>query len=101
MSHTILGVVLGLGAGAIAVALMIPMRFADKRAALTGAFASRFATGFLAVNTSLPLHPILAGAGIGLLISLPDAIITKAYVPIMVIGTALGALSGTVLLLFG
>lgn len=101
MNHGALGVVLGLGAGAIAVALMIPMTFADRRAALTASFASRFAIGFLAVNTSLPLHPVLAGPGIGLLISLPDAIITKAYVPIVVVGTALGALSGTALLLFG
>jgi hypothetical protein len=30
---------------AVAVALMLPMRFPDKRTALLGAFASRFAIG--------------------------------------------------------
>jgi hypothetical protein len=36
----------------------------------------------------------LTGGIIGFLMSLPDAIITKAYAPILVIGTVGGALIG-------
>lgn len=74
--------------------LMLPMKFPDKRTALAGAFASRFAIGFLAVNVALPLHPAVGGALVGLLVSIPDAIITKTYVPIIITGLILGALAG-------
>jgi hypothetical protein len=36
----------------------------------------------------------VSGALVGLLVSLPDAIVTKAYVPILAIGVAGGALIG-------
>jgi hypothetical protein len=36
----------------------------------------------------------LAGIVVGLLTSLPDAIITKAYAPILITGVVLGALAG-------
>jgi hypothetical protein len=73
---------------------MLPLSFADKRAALTGAFASRFAIGFLVPLVTLPLPGAIKGALVGLLVSLPDAVITKAYVPILGIGTGGGALLG-------
>ena len=101
MNHVTLGLVVGLVAGAIAAAAMLPLSFADKRAAIAAAFVSRFAIGFLTVNTALPIHPLLTGAGIGLLISIPDALITKAYAPILGMGVVLGALSGAALLLLG
>jgi hypothetical protein len=37
---------------------------------------------------------IAKGALVGLLISLPDAIVTKAYAPILIVGAAGGALIG-------
>jgi hypothetical protein len=89
-----LGVFLGLILGVIGVILMLPLKFSDKTTALIGAFANRFAVGFLAVNVSLPLRPYLAGAIVGLLVSLPDAIITKAYAPILILGVLFGALAG-------
>jgi predicted DNA repair protein MutK len=101
MNHFVLGAVLGLAAGGIAVALMLPMAFPDKRRALTAAFVSRFSIGFLTANTLLPVHPIATGVLIGLLLSIPDALITKAYVPILVIGTILGALCGAALWFWG
>lgn len=73
---------------------MLPMKFPDRKTALMGAFASRFALGFLAVNVTLPMPPALAGAVVGLLVSIPDAIITKTYVPIIVTGLIFGALVG-------
>ena len=89
-----LGILLGLAVGAIDVGLMLPMTFPDKPTALAGAFFSRFAIGFLAANVTLPMHPALAGALVGLLISIPDAIITKTHVPIIATGLIFGALSG-------
>jgi len=94
VNHIILGILLALGCGIVDVLLMLPMKFPDKPTALAAAFSSRFAIGFLAANVTLPMHPALTGALVGLLISIPDAIITKAYVPIIVTGLIFGALSG-------
>lgn len=89
-----MGVLLGLAAGVVDVLLMLPFKFPDKSLAMKGAFASRFAVGFLAVNVTLPLHPALSGALVGLLISVDAAIITKAYKPIILTGLVFGALAG-------
>jgi hypothetical protein len=94
MSPVVLGVIGGLAFGAVDVLLMMPMSFPDKRTALTAAFASRFAIGFLIPLCKLPLPWIVSGALVSLLISIPDAIITKAYVPILVGGVVGGALLG-------
>ena len=94
MNRLLLGLLLGLGAGIVDVLLMLPMKFPDKPTALAGAFFSRFAIGFLAANVRFPFHPALAGALVGLLISIPEAIITKAYAPILTTGVIFGALCG-------
>src|SRR4030095_12363474 len=94
MSRVPLGVLLVLIIGAVDVAIMLPLAFPDKRAALLGAFCARFALGFFAAVTSLPLSPVLTGILVGILTSLPDAIITKAYAPIMITGIIFGALAG-------
>ncbi|MDI1318601.1 MAG: hypothetical protein PSW75_00200 [bacterium] len=91
------GLVAGLVFGALSAASMLPMKFPDKRAALLGAFLNRFGVGLVIplAHVALPASPGWAlGAGLGLLLSLPDAIITKAYVPILVLGTAGGAVIG-------
>jgi len=94
MSRVPLGILLGLTVGIIDVLIMLPMPFPDKRAALLGAFLSRFAIGFLAANVTLPMSAIASGALVGLLVSLPDAVITKAYAPIIITGIVFGALAG-------
>ena len=96
MNHILLSLLCGLGFGAFAVALMLPMSFPDKRTALLGAFASRFAIGSLIPWVALPVPPVVAGALVGLLVSLPDAIITKAYAPILGIGVLGGGAVGMV-----
>lgn len=101
MNHIVLGLLLGLAAGIVVVALMVPMKFPDKRAALTAAFVSRFSIGFLTANVVLPLHPVALGAILGLVLSIPDALVTKAYAPILIIGTVLGCLCGVGVLFFG
>ena len=92
MSRTTFGVVAGVVFGLIAVALMLPMKFPDKRTALMAAFASRFAVGLLATTVVLPMPAWARGLLVGFLVSLPDAIVTKAYAPILIIGS-LGGLA--------
>jgi hypothetical protein len=94
MSRVPLGILLGLVIGAVDVGLMLPLSFPDKRAALLGAFCARFALGFFAATVRLPMSPILTGLVVGILTSLPDAIITKAYAPIMATGVVFGAIAG-------
>ena len=75
---------------------MIPLTFTDKRAAMLGAFFSRFAIGFLTCVVSLPVPGWLRGLLVGVLISLPDALITKAYAPILVLGAVGGVVIGVI-----
>jgi hypothetical protein len=86
MSRILLGTICGIVFGAVVVATMIPMEFPDKRAALTGAFLNRFGVGFVIGAAQLPIPGWASGLLFGLLLSLPDAIITKAYVPIIAFG---------------
>jgi len=72
---------------------MIPLTFEDKRAALLGAFLNRFAIGFVIGAARLPVPAWGQGLIFGILLSLPDAIITKAFAPILI----LGAVGGTVI----
>src|SRR5580765_3192974 len=94
MSPVILAIGCGVGFGVVAVLLMLPMSFPNKRTALIAAFASRFAIGFLIPLVVMPIPGIAKGALVGLLISLPDAIVTKAYAPILIVGAVGGALIG-------
>jgi hypothetical protein len=93
MDRIYLGVLCGLVFGSIDTALMIPMTFPDKRAAMMGAFIARFALGFVICNIRLPWPGWAVGLAMGILLSLPDAIITKAMVPII----ASGAVGGTII----
>ena len=93
MSRLTLGLICGLAFGALDIAIMLPMTFPDKRAAILGAFINRFSIGFVIGAVNLPWPGWLVGLVIGLLLSLPDAIITKAYAPII----GLGVLGGTII----
>jgi hypothetical protein len=94
MNALVLGVLAGLVFGVVDVLLMIPLKMEDKGTAMAGAFVGRFAIGFLIPVVSLPMPGWAVGALIGLLISLPDAIITKTYVPILGVGLVGGILIG-------
>jgi hypothetical protein len=80
---------------------MIPLTFEDKRAAMLGAFISRFGIGFVIGAASLPVPGWLGGLIFGVLLSVPDAIITKAYAPILGLGAIGGAVIGLVVGLWG
>lgn len=96
MSRLLLGSICGVIFGIAVVVMMLPMEFPDKRAALIGAFLNRFGVGFVIGAANLPLPGWVTGLIFGLLLSLPDAIITKAYVPIIVLGIVGGAIIGFV-----
>jgi hypothetical protein len=55
MNPVVLSLICGVGFGALAVALMLPTTFPNKRTALIAAFASRFAIGFLILLVTLPV----------------------------------------------
>ena len=96
-----LGVLCGLIYGALDAALMIPMQFPDKRAAITGAFINRFSIGFVIGAIQLPLPGWASGLWIGVLLSLADALITKAYAPIIGLGAIGGLIIGVIVNRFG
>ena len=93
MSNVSKGLLAGLAFGVISVLMMLPMKFPAKGTALSGAFVSRFAIGLVIAVAVLPVQGWLKGLIFGVLMSLPDAIVTGSYVPIL----AVGAVGGTVI----
>jgi len=101
MSRLTLGVVCGLVYGALSAASMVPLSFPDKRAALLGAFLNRFSIGFVLGAVNLPWPGWASGLVVGVLLSLADAVITKAYAPIIILGAIGGSVIGVVIEKFG
>ena len=97
MSTELKGVLAGVAFGLVSVGLMLPLPFPDKRTALTAAFLNRFAIGLVIGCVRLPSPGWLTGLAFGLLLSLPDAMITNAFVPITVIGSLGGLIIGGLL----
>jgi len=97
MSHQWLGVIAGLVFGALTVGLMARMVFPDRAAALGAAFVERFAIGAVIGCVQLPWPGWLVGVSFGLLLSIPSAIITKTYVPILVMGSLGGLVIGGII----
>ena len=90
MNKITLGIISGLIFGIIDVLIMIPLKYENNRKrteAMSAAFIERFMIGFLIPNVEIGLHPVVVGAILGLGLSVPSAIITRAYAPI--IGTGI------------
>jgi hypothetical protein len=108
MPRLALGLLAGLVYGALSALSMIPLEFADKRAALLGAFLNRFSIGVVIGAVvgapqidALRLPPWAIGLAIGVLLSAADAVITRAYAPILILGALGGALIGWLVGRFG
>jgi hypothetical protein len=101
MSRILLGVICGLIFGAIDITIMLPMSFPDKKAAITAAFIARFGIGFVIGAVRLPWPGWATGLCFGLLLSIPDALITKAYGPIIGVGALGGIVIGVLVGRFG
>jgi hypothetical protein len=98
MSNVTSGLIAGLIFGAVSVATMLPMSFPDKKIALLAAFINRFAIGLVVGCVTLPSWPGWAvGLLFALLLSLPAALITKAYAPILIIGAVGGVIIGGII----
>lgn len=99
MSRIVFGLICGLVFGVLDVLVMIPLKYENKRKmieAMSSAFIERFMLGFLIPNVSISLHPVITGLLLGLGLSIPSAIITRAYVPIIAIGIAGGTIIGII-----
>jgi hypothetical protein len=95
MNRVVLGTLLGIAFGTIDVLMTLQGNHPDRTTAmLLQAFFSRFAIGLLAANVSFRVHPAVAGALVGLLISLPDAFALRSYVGILGTGLIFGMLAG-------
>ena len=97
MSNVLLGIAAGLVFGVASVAMMLPMSFPDKSVAPSAAFVDRFAIDVVIGCVQLPWPGWAAGLTFGLLLSLPSAIITKAYAPVLVVGALGGLIIGGVI----
>jgi hypothetical protein len=89
------GIVSGLGLASFTVASMLPIDFPDKKTVLAAVFINRFAIGLLIplLKISQPTSPgWLVGAAVGLLLSLPDAIVRRSYATSLIAGLLGGAL---------
>jgi hypothetical protein len=90
------GVVAGLVFGLLDILPMLAMELPSKSSAVAAAFVNRFAIGLLVPLVVLPGPGWVRGLVIGVLLSVPDAIITGAWAPILGIGTIGGAVIGAV-----
>ncbi len=97
MTHLTYGMVSGTVLGVLAIGPMFKMTFADKRAAITAAFIERLSIGVVIALVSLPWPHWATGLTFGVLLSLPSALITKARVPILVVGAVGGLVIGLAL----
>lgn len=103
MNKIILGIILGLAFGIIDVLIMIPLKYESRRKrleAMSAAFIERFMIGFLIPNVNLSFHPAVTGLLLGLGLSLPSAVITRAYAPIIGTGVLGGILIGFISKMF-
>jgi hypothetical protein len=97
MANLMGGVISGLIFGAVVVGMMLPMPFPDKTTALIAAFIARFGLGVVIGCVQLPWPGWIVGLVFGLLLSIPDALITKAYLPIIIVGAVGGLVIGGIL----
>ncbi len=97
MSKITLGLIAGLVFGILDVIVMIPLPEKDKKKkteAMVSAFIERFMIGFIIPNLDLGIHPALTGLIFGTGLSIPTAIITRVYPPIIGIGVVGGLIIG-------
>lgn len=94
MSNLLKGVIAGTVFGLVSIIPMFFMTFESKTRAISASFISRFAIGFIIFNLELPVPGWVKGAVVGLVLSLPDAIVTKQYGPILGLGLIGGIICG-------
>jgi len=96
MSRIKSGLISGFAFGILDLVPMLFMDLPGRNIAMAGAFLNRFAIGFLIPNTTLPFRNWINGLLIGFLLSLPDAIITSDFAPILGFGAIGGVIIGLI-----
>jgi hypothetical protein len=94
MSNITKGLIAGTIFGVVSIAPMFFMSFDDKKRAIIASFISRFAIGFIIFNMDLPVSGGVKGGIVGFILSLPDAIITRQFAPIVGLGLVGGIICG-------
>ena len=94
MTNITKGLIAGTIFGIVSIIPMFFMTFEDKTRAMTASFISRFAIGFIIFNLDLPVPGWVKGGLVGLILSLPDALVTKQYAPILGLGLIGGLICG-------
>ncbi|MFA5858706.1 MAG: hypothetical protein WC955_06535 [Elusimicrobiota bacterium] len=97
MSKVFLGLICGLVFGILDVLLMIPLKYENNRKrveAMSSAFIERFMIGLLIPMADFGVHPALTGLALGFGFSVPTAIITRVYAPIIGMGVVGGVVIG-------
>jgi hypothetical protein len=95
----VFSLIAGLVFGTVSAGSMIKIEAPSprqKREAMAAAFIERFLTGFVIgpVAKGLGASGVLVGVLLGLGLSVPSALIARAYVPILAIGTIGGLAVG-------
>ena len=94
MTNILKGIIAGLIFGIVSIIPMFFMKFENKTNAMTASFISRFAIGFIIFNMELPIPGWAKGALVGVILSLPDALVTRQYAPILGLGLIGGIVCG-------
>jgi hypothetical protein len=92
MNRLALGIVFGVAFGILDV--LMTLRGNHPTSVLCQAFFSRFALGVLATTVDWRMNPVITGALVGVLVSLPDAFALKSYTGILLSGVVFGAVAG-------
>jgi len=88
---------LGFGGFTVLVMLLAPVKFdtpRQRQEALVAAFIGRFMNGFLIPLVDIGLPPVMNGILLSIGLSLSPAIISRRYVPILIIAIIGGAIIG-------
>jgi hypothetical protein len=92
----VFSLIAGLIFGTVSAGPMIKLEIPEKRTAMAAAFVDRFLIGLVIgpVAKGLDANGLLIGALLGFGLSVPSALITRAYIPILAIGTVGGLAVG-------
>jgi hypothetical protein len=94
MTNILKGVIAGTIFGIASIIPMLFIQIKDKEKAMGASFFNRFAIGFIIFNMEIGVAGWLKGGLTGLILSLPAAIISGKYPPIIVLGVIGGIICG-------
>ena len=94
MTNIVKGVIAGTIFGIVSLIPMFFIKIDHKGKAMAASFLNRFAIGFVIFNMDIEMSGWLKGGLTGLFMSLPAAIISGKYPPIIILGTLGGIICG-------